>query len=353
VFIIDEFEKQIEKDLRDDNVNGTISAAIVRRDETIWAKAFGSANRNGNRAADTKTIYRAASIAKSFTAFLMMLMVQDGTIALDQPVEEHLPEIRELEEYSDSTKITFHQLASHTAGLIREPKLEKADAGPIEEWQSKVLQSILKTSFESKPGERLSDSNIGYAILGVALSRAGNKPFLQLVEERIFQPLHLDNSFYVVPEHKRQNLAQGLGGGPFGDTEINLEGPENEHRGRGYKVPNGGLYSTPSDLAKFIMCNLGYAPLLDGKHLDLMHNNQTPETSYHSYGLGFELYKDPFIHIAGHAGSVWGYTSYFGFEKECHYGTVIRRNYNWGITSWNFVPKVLLRKLMDFEKKRM
>ena len=350
---LDEFEQQIEKDLRDDNINGSISAAMIRKDKVIWSKAFGPTNMNGDRDADSDTIYRAGSIAKSFTAFLTMLMVQDGTIALDQPVEQYLPEIRSLEGYSTSMTFTFRQLASHTAGLIREPKLEKADAGPMEEWESKVLQSIPKTSFQAKPGERLSYSNIGYGILGVALSHAANRPFIEMVNERILQPLHMDNSFFTVPEHKRPNLAQGLGGGPFGDTGINLEGPENEHRGRGYKVPNGGLYSTPTDLAKFIICNLGYMNILERKHLDLMHNNQTPETSYHSYGLGFELYKDPFIHIAGHAGSVWGYSSYFGFEKEYQYGVVIMRNYNWGVTSWDIGPKVLLRKLMDSEKKRL
>jgi hypothetical protein len=70
-------------------------------------------------------------------------------------------------------------------------------------------------------------------------------------------------------------------------------------------------------------------------------------------GAGFELNRDPFIHITGHAGGVWGYSSYFGFEKECHYGVVIMRNYNWGVTSWDIGTKVLLRKLMESEKKRM
>ena len=353
MFIIEEFENQIEKDLRDDNINGSLSAAIVRKNEIIWSKAFGPSNLSGDRAADTDTIYRSGSIAKSFTAFLMMQLVQDGTIELDQPVEKCLPEIRELEGYSDSTKITFQQIASHTAGLVREPKLEKADVGPIEEWESKVLQSIPKTSFESKPGEKFSYSNIGYGILGVALSQAAGQPFMEMIEIRILKPLHMDNSFYIVPDHKLENLAQGIGGGPFGDTEVDIDGPKNEHRGRGYKVPNGGLYSTPTDIAKFMMCNMGYVNILEQKYLERMHTNQTPETSYHSYGLGFELYKDPAIHIAGHAGGVLGYSSYFGFEKECHHGVILMRNYNWGTTSWDFGPKVLLRKLVDFEKKQI
>jgi CubicO group peptidase (beta-lactamase class C family) len=352
MWIIEEFEDQLNKDLSDDNINGSMSAAIVKEDQIIWSQAFGPVHPNEDRPADAGTIYRAGSIAKSFTAFLMMQLVQDGIMDPEQPVESHLPEIRELEGYSDSTKITFRQLASHTAGLTREPKLEKADSGPIEQWENKVLQSIPQTSFECKPGERFSYSNIGYGILGVALSRAANASFTGLVEEQILKPLHMDDSFYIVPGHKLHNLAQGIGGGPFGDEEPNLEGPQAEHQGRGYKVPNGGLYSTPTDLGKFLITMMGYTNLLEMRYLKLMHTKQTPEPAYHSYGLGFELYQDPTIAIAGHAGSVLGYSSYFGFEKECRHGVILMKNYNWGTTSWNFGPKVLLRKLMEFAKRQ-
>jgi len=353
MLIIDEFKNQLEKDVRDDNVNGSISAAIIKENKIIWSKAFGTSTINGDLSADAKTIYRTGSIAKSFTAFLMMQLIQDEVMELDDPVEKHFPEIWELEGYSDTTKITFRQLASHTAGLIREPNLEKAASGHIEEWENKVLKSIPKTSFESKPGERFSYSNIGYGILGVALSRAANEPFIEMIEKKIFKPLHMDDSFFVIPEHKLKNLAQGIGGGPFSDEDLDVEGPQNEHRGRGYKVPNGGIYSTPIDLGKFLICNMGCVNLLDKKYLEALHTKQTPESTYNGYGLGFEVYQDHTMTIAGHSGGVLGYTSYFGFEKEYHYGVVIMRNYNWGITSWDFGPKILLRKLADFEKKQI
>jgi CubicO group peptidase (beta-lactamase class C family) len=352
MFIVEELENQLKKDIRDDNLNGSISAAIIKGDKTIWSQAFGPVNVKEDRPADTNTIYRAGSIAKSFTAFLMMLLVQDGTLDLDQPVENGFPEIRKLEGYSDSRRITFRQIASHTSGLIREPKLEKADSGPIEEWENKVLQSIPLTSFEFEPGERFSYSNIGYGILGVALSHLAQAPFTELVEKRILQPLHMENSFYVVPEHKLKNLAQGIGGGPFGDEQVNLDGPQAEHQGRGYKVPNGGLYSTPADLGKFLICILGYTTLLKRKHLELLYTRQTPEPIHHGYGLGFELYQDDGISIAGHSGSVWGYTSFMGFEKGCQHGFLLMKNYNWGTTSFNFGPKILLRKLLEFEKNK-
>ena len=117
--IIDEFEMLLEEKLPDDR---SISGAIVKGDKIIWSKAFGDSNWETHSSADTSTIYRTGSISKSFTAFLMMLLVQDGIIELDNPVEQFLPEVTRLDGYTDSTKITFRQLATHTSGLMGEPK---------------------------------------------------------------------------------------------------------------------------------------------------------------------------------------------------------------------------------------
>ncbi len=94
--IIDEFGSRIKKDVEDDNVKGSISVAIVKGDQIIWSGAYGSADINNNTKADSTTIYRTGSISKSFTAFLMMQLVQEGTIKLNDPIEMYLPEVTEL-----------------------------------------------------------------------------------------------------------------------------------------------------------------------------------------------------------------------------------------------------------------
>lgn len=344
--VINEFAYKIKKDVEDDNVNGSMSIAIVKGDSIIWSEAYGLADINTNKKADSTTIYRTGSISKSFTAFLMMQLVQEGTIKLDEQIEKYLPEIRELNGYSDSTKITFLQLASHTSGLIREPNLVNAASGPIEEWESKVLQSIPNTSFKSEPGEEYSYSNIGFGILGLTLSRAAEKPFIELVQDKIFTPLDMNNSYFIVPRDKLVNLAKGLAGGPLGD--LDKEQPKKEHVGRGYKVPNGAIYSTPNDLAKLMMANMGYSEILKKVNLNLMQTTKTPEGKwYQNYGLGFSLYQDSTISTVGHGGSVSGYTANFVFEKECEYGIILMRNYNWGTTNLDLRSKVLLRKLKN------
>jgi CubicO group peptidase (beta-lactamase class C family) len=78
--IVSDFEKQLQKDLEDDDIQGSISAVIVKGDKIIWSKAFGWSDQENKLMADTNTIYRIGSISKSFTAFLMMQLVEEGLI---------------------------------------------------------------------------------------------------------------------------------------------------------------------------------------------------------------------------------------------------------------------------------
>jgi CubicO group peptidase (beta-lactamase class C family) len=286
-------------------------------------------------------IYRAGSISKSFTAFLMMQLAEEGLIKLTDPIELYFPEIRNLKGYSDSTKITFLQLATHTSGLTREPELDGADSGSIENWENKIIESIPKTYFENRLGEEFSYSNIGYGILGLSLSRAAKRPFAELVNEKIFVPLKMDNSYFQIPADKTTRLAKGMDGGPFG--EIDMETPKIEHDGRGYKVPNGGIYSTPNDLGKFMMANMGYRALLKPESLDLMQTEKAYDGE--KYGLGFFITEVRGMTIIEHSGSISGYTAQLAFERNSKYGVVIMRNYNWGTTDLSLRSHILLRDL--------
>ena len=76
---------------------------------------------------------------------------------------------------------------------------------------------------------------------------------------------------------------------------------------RGYKVPTGGINSTPNDLAKFIICNLGYNSILKYESLELMQSEKGPLPN--KYGLGYMIFHNDQVNIAGHNGKVLGYFS--------------------------------------------
>ncbi|QRR02484.1 serine hydrolase domain-containing protein [Dyadobacter sandarakinus] len=339
--IILELEKIIAENLPNDR---SISGAIVKGDKVIWSKGFGIADAKTHALADTATIYRVGSISKSFTAFLMMLLVQDRVIHLDDPVELYLPEIKKLKGYPDAKKITFQQLATHTSGLMREPELPTAASGPIGKWESKILEAIPVTSLESQPGEKFGYSNIGYGILGLALSRAAKKPFTELIQERIFVPLHMNSSYFIVPKEKLSNLSTGIQ--ELDNGYLDTKTPLEEHNGRGYKVPNGGIYSTPNDLAKFMICVMSNTTcLLSQNNLKLMQSRMIGIGESNHYGIGFFINQEDQLTIINHGGAVSGYTANFAFAKGKKYGIIFARNYAQGEPDIFQLPGELLKAL--------
>ena len=251
-------EARLAADVAADSV-GSMVAAVFQGEHILWARAFGWACVDPPVPAEPGGIYRTGSISKSFTAVLLMLLVQEGIVDLDAPVARYLPEISALAEQPEgAAPITFRHLASHTSGLIREPRLQGAASGPIGQWEEKVLASIPHTSFQSAPGERYSYSNIGFGILGLALSRAANRPFMDLVRERIFEPLGMEGSTFIISAATQPRLAAGYANQR--DGRVNAATAAREHAGRGYKVPNGGIYSTAVDLARFSAAVTGLHP---------------------------------------------------------------------------------------------
>lgn len=329
--VIEIFDKQLQEEHLRDTAGG-LSAIVFMGNKIAWSGAFGKADNNKGIDAGVSTVYRIGSISKTFTAYLMMLLVQDGTISLDEPVAKYLPEIKQLKwkEGIDTSTITFRELASHTGGLAREPGLQGAAAGPIGDWENKVLSSIPTTDVTCSPGSKFSYSNIGYGILGLALSRAAQEPFMQMVENRIFRPLHMSSSFYIIPAGYKDRVAVGYHRTSFGwkpDGEL----AKTEYAGRGYKVPNGGIYTTTGDLARFVMAQYSDSDRLAKKYRDMMQTIQTPGKGKYGYGFGLNIaYPEGGSEIAGHDGAVAGYTAFMLFSPGSKAGAIVMRNCDYG-----------------------
>lgn len=346
--IIEDFISQVESDLQSDNINGSMSVAVIKSDKVLSSDAFGYLNRNKTAFTDSETIYRIGSVTKSFTGFLLVKLHQNSVLNMNDSIERYLPEVKTIIGYDSYTPITFKQLASHTSGLDRETRNRDANFGSTSKWEEKLINALPQASYRSKPGERFRYSNIGYGILGLAMSRAANKPYMQLIEEEILSPLNMTNTFFIVSDVKTKKLAEGMAGGPT--AELNFQLPLDEHNGRGYRIPNGGLYSTISDLAKFMKACMGESKLLNEESLDMIHSTQTPTSGLRAnYSLGFDLYSDQGINTIGHRGSTPGYSAHFEFERDSKYGVILLRNYNFGNTNLDLRSNALLRKLSAYD----
>jgi len=342
---IGRFEAKLASDVAEDGI-GSIAAGVFVGDKVVWAQGFGWADVDKQVPAEADTIYRIGSISKSFTAVLMAQMAERGKFKLDDAVAQYFPAIEGLIEKSEGAEaITFRHLASHTAGLIREPRLRGAASGPISGWEDKILASIPTTAYQSLPGERYSYSNIGFGMLGLAVSRAAGKGFMELVTEEIFKPLGMESSFFVLTEEHRAKLSMGYTG--RGDR-ISGESPAREHAGRGYKVPNGGIYSTVGDLAKFgaAMCGASKVNVFSAETRKEILTQQTPEGGGR-YGLGFSISVDSDgFTTMGHGGSVSGYNAHLVFDPKSKMGVVLLRNYSGGQTNLGRDARGLLKELV-------
>jgi CubicO group peptidase (beta-lactamase class C family) len=327
---------------------GSISAAVVEDGRVIWARAYGWANREAGVRADTSHLYRVGSISKSFTAVALMQLVERGVVRLDEPVTRALPAIGGLADRPAAAgDITYRHLASHTAGLVREPRLPGAAAGPIADWEDKILASIPTTAYATTPGERYAYSNIGFGILGLTLSRAAATPFMDLVTDVIFRPLGMESSTFILDAALRARLATGYA--QRRDGAVDTTQPALEHAGRGYKVPNGGIYSTVGDLARFIAGLTGDAApgILTDESRQEMFRLQTPGDPEGGYGIGFAIRIDSLgRRFVGHGGSVAGYTAYLLFEPESGLGIVLLRNYGSGATNLGRTAAATLEALL-------
>ncbi len=334
------FDAEVAAGVAED-AGGAVSLAVFSGREVIWSKGYGWANIEERVAADARTIGRTGSISKSFTAVLMMQLVERGVIALDDPVSDYFPEIEGLTgRPAGAEPITFRMLASHTAGLAREPGLPGAASGSIYAWEEKVLASIPTTRYRSAPLTEYSYSNIGFGMLGLAISRAAGVPFMDLMETLIFGPLGMESTTFMLDS---PDLVTRMSVGYTRDRSggISAEQAIREHFGRGYKVPNGGVYSTVHDLAALAAALMGEGDvqILSEESRTEMFRPQAPATAY---GLGLSLSRSAGgTLLVGHGGSVAGYNGFLVFDPQTKLGVSMLRT-----TTYNPPARELLSRLI-------
>ena len=222
---------------------GSLTIGLVSRDRLAWSKSYGEADVEQHIAATADSVYRIGSITKQFTGLMLLQLVERGTVRLTDPVEKYLPEINRIAGREPGwPAVTLIQLATMTSGIAREPQdLETFLSGPVSTWEQTTIKALERTRFAHEPGTRYLYSNIGYAILGAALSRAARKPFTDYVRDEILIPLGMTRSAFELNPGIAAAIAKGY---TIRDGVLDGSAPAREHEGRGYKVPNGTLYTT-------------------------------------------------------------------------------------------------------------
>jgi CubicO group peptidase (beta-lactamase class C family) len=327
-----------------ENAVGSVTIGVVVGSSLVWAKSYGDADMERHIQASQDTVYRVGSITKQFTATMLLRLEQAGNVHLSDPVERYFPEVNRIKgRWTGAPPITLFQLATHTAGLAMEPDdLTTYMVGPVSEWENVLIRALEHTSFIYEPGTRYSYSNIGYAILGAALSRAAHESYTEYVTKNILLPLGMVHSVFEPDQETRLNLAKGYA---YDEGHIDTQRPEREHRGRGYKVPNGALYTNVGDLSKFLAFEMGFGPqtVLKAQTLEDIHKRViSADLLQNGYGIGFQARSQGDLLLIGHDGDVAGYEAGAYFEPKRKFGVLLFHNSSGdAFDGWKMVVQIV------------
>lgn len=158
-----------------------VAVAVVQRGDVLLAKGYGLANVEHQVPVTTDTIFQSGSLGKQFTAALALLLIEDGKLALTDPLAKYLPDAP-----AAWSAITLHHLLTHTSGI---PDYD----GPSFDYQrnyteAEITRLSLAGTLIFPPGARWAYSNTGYALLGLIEQQSAGRSYSEMMQERIFGP---------------------------------------------------------------------------------------------------------------------------------------------------------------------
>lgn len=265
-----------------------------------------------------ESIYEIGSISKVFTSSLLSILVSENKLTLDDNLETLIGDRFELADHIKP--ITLQQLATHTSGIPRVPKimlnkLEVMD-NPYSTFTLDDIAEYLKTAKQyGKPG-KFEYSNLGMGLLGHIMEWKTGETLDALMKSHIFDPLEMSATGFSVSD---ENISM------FVDA----------HDPKGKLTPHwdfpilggaGGIRSTPSDMIKFLKANLDGDTAIS-KHLISTHPDPKSET----VGLGWmgPTFVERFLgnkNLIWHNGLVGGHASYISFDKVSNTGVLVLSN---------------------------
>jgi CubicO group peptidase (beta-lactamase class C family) len=240
----------------------SLNVAIVRDGRIVYQRSYGFEDINTTNIASAQTSYNVASVTKAFTATLAVILHERGVVDLNAPVTKYLPNDVVISTKAKSgATITLRQLASHTSGL------QRGVPGPVQSIEDRyqleperLYVQLAKAKLEFEPGTAELYSNLGFGLLGHALERAAGKPFEQLLQETVCEPLKLERT--AIHVHDKLRVARGYGS--------NRRRVPEEHSYRERLAASGGLVASVEDLARFLSAQMAEG-VLNRKMLDLLH----------------------------------------------------------------------------------
>ena len=309
--------------------NHTIAGAVTlvaTRDRTIYLKATGFRDLAAKTLMPTDALFWIASVSKPLTATALMMLVDQGKVKLNDPVQKYLPEFKgqkvilksaitahEAQGASDSLRppklvrathpILIREILSHTSGL---PFRSAAEPGALDLLPLKdAVRSFAAEPLVFQPGTDYLYSNEGLNTAGRIIEVVSGMPYEQFMQERLFDPLGMKDTTFWPSDEQIRRLAKtykldaqtkDLMEVPISQLTYPLD--DRQHR---YPMPAGGLFSTAEDMSRFCRMILN-GGALDGKRylsleaLNGMTKKQNRGRGKTDYGFGWTVSSSGFGH---------------------------------------------------------
>lgn len=322
-----------------------LSIAVVKNNQIVYNNSYGVQDLDTKVPVTNKTMFRIASISKSFSAVSIMQLIEQGKLTLDTDVNTVLNFNVRNPKHPD-VPITVEMLLDHTSSL-NDSEGYYINLDCINPNKN---ANYINAYNDYKPGTQYEYCNLNFSLLGSIIERVSGERFDLYVKRHITQPLGLEASFNIndVPAKLIGKLYSWTG------TEYELE---NAYRPitdlENYKLtessvtfsPAGGMKISARNLAKYMLMHMNYgkSPLAKTRILSQESSKamQVDHTPGFHYGLALEQTEEytPGTILVGHTGGAYGLRSAMFFDPEQKYGLVM-------ICSGSLNPNIIIHKVL-------
>jgi serine beta-lactamase-like protein LACTB len=259
-----------------------VSVAVGAGREIVWAEGFGWADIERQTKVAPETRFRLGTASTPLTAAAVGLLLEQGRLTLDEPIQKHVPEFPEKE-----WPVTLRQVMGHLAGLPNDGGDESELFSQHCDRPVDALQHFADRSLRFEPGTQYRYSNYGFIVVSAAVEAAADEPFLTFMRKRIFEPLGMDRteadlSIEAGPDRATAYFPRFAADPRYGPDVM---------RDLDLSCYSGSavFLSTPSDLVKFGMA-INNGTLLQPATVQLLQASERLRSGEETgYGLGWDL----------------------------------------------------------------
>ncbi|MDN3205569.1 serine hydrolase domain-containing protein [Algoriphagus sp. C2-7] len=377
---LQKLDAMLNQAIEEQQVPGLV-AMVVKDGEVVYHEAKGFSDVNSRTEMSKNSIFRIASQTKAITSTAVMILWEEGHFRLDDPISKYIPEFENptiLQEFDDSdssftsveseSEITIRHLLTHTSGLgygvidgdIRMKKIYQK-AGVVDLFTTQdvtIKESVMRLAelpLHHEPEEKFTYSE-GLDVLGYFIEVISGKPFDEFLEERIFDPLGMDDTRFYLNESQGERLVtvHNFLEESWKPYPVTFYDPDYPKTGaKAFFSGGAGLSSTTADYAKFLQMYLNGGELngvriLSPTTIETIMSNQVGDLlgdGGKEYGLAFGLVDQKGVAIGGIGGLGtfdWGgyfNTQYFADPNENLIGLIFKQTSGAGNgdqTGWKF-----------------